>query len=53
MTNNIEEFCMLGNWNQKISMDEIDSEQQLMLQDPYDSIWLKIVAILSYFIGLT
>ena len=53
MTNNIEEFCTLGNWNQKISMDEIDSEQQLMLQDPYDSIWLKIVAILSYFIGLT
>ena len=53
MTNNTKEFCLLENWTQNISMNEVDSEQQLLLQDPHDSIWLKIVAILSYFIGLT
>ena len=53
MTNSTKEFCLLENWTQNISMSEVDSEQQLLLQDPHDSIWLKIVAILSYFIGLT
>ena len=53
MTNNTEEVCLLENWTRNISIGEINSEQQLLLQDPYDSIWLKIVAILSYFIGLT
>ena len=53
MNNNTEELCLLENWTQNISMSEVDSEQQLLLQDPYDSIWLKIIAILSYFIGLT
>ena len=53
MSNNTEELCLLENWAQNISMSEVDSEQQLLLQDPYDSIWLKIIAILSYFIGLT
>ena len=53
MSNNTEELCLLENWAQNISMSEVDSEQQLLLQDPYDSIWLKIIAILSYLIGLT
>ena len=51
MTNNTKEICLLENWTQNFSMNEVNLEQML-LQDPYDSIWLKIVAILSYFIGL-
>ena len=53
MTNNLGEFCLLENWSQNAFMSVVNSEQQSLLQDPYDSIWLKIVAILSYFIGLT
>ena len=53
MTNNTEEVCLLENWTQHVSMNEVNLEQQLLLQDPFDSIWLKIVAVLSYFIGLT
>ena len=53
MTNNTEEVCLLENWTQHVSMNEVNLEEQLLLQDPYDSIWLKIVAALSYFIGLT
>ena len=53
MTNNTEEVCLLENWTQHVSMNEVNLEEQLLLQDPYDSIWLKIVAVLSYFIGLT
>ena len=53
MTNNTEEVCLLENWIRHVSMNEVNLEQQLLLQDPYDSIWLKIVAVLSYFIGLT
>ena len=53
MTNNTEEVCLLENWTRNVSMNEVNLEQQLLLQDPYDSIWLKIVAVLSYFIGLT
>ena len=53
MINNSEEVCLLGNWTHDISVNDKNLEQQLLLQDPYDSIWLKIVAILSYFIGLT
>ena len=52
MTNNTEEVCLLENWTRNVSMNEVNLEQQLLLQDPYDSIWLKIIAILSYFIGL-
>ena len=51
MTNNTKEICLLENWTQNFSLNEVNLEQML-LQDPYDSIWLKIVAILSYFIGL-
>ena len=53
MINNTEEVCLLENWNHSISINLDQIEQQFLLQDPYDSIWLKIVAILSYFIGLT
>ena len=52
MFNYIEEVCLLGNWTHDISMNDKYLEQQLLIQDPYDSIWLKIIAILSYFIGL-
>ena len=51
MTNN-EKVCLLENWALNISMNEVNLEQQWLLQDPYDSVWLKIIAILSYFIGL-
>ena len=48
-----EEVCLLENWNHNISMNDEDLEQQqLLLQDPYDSVWLKIIAIFSYKIGL-
>ena len=52
MNNETEEVCLFENWNLDISMNIENSEQHLLLQDPYDSIWLKIIAILSYFIGL-
>ena len=53
MSNNTEEVCLLENWTRNVSMNEVNLEQQSLLQDPFDSIWLKIVAVLSYFIGLT
>ena len=53
MTKYTEEVCLLENWTRNVSMNEVNLEQQLLLQDPYDSIWLKIIAVLSYFIGLT
>ena len=52
MTDNTEEFCLLENWTQNVSINDKDLEQQLLLHDPYDSVWLKIIAILAYFIGL-
>ena len=52
MTNNTEEVFLLENWTRHVSMNEVNLEQQLLLQDPYDSIWLKIIAIAAYFIGL-
>ena len=52
MINKTEEVCVLGNWNWDISINLEQIEQQLLLQDPYDSIWLKFLAILFYFIGL-
>ena len=51
MTNN-EKVCLLENWALNISMNEVNLEQPWLLQDPYDSSWLKIIAILSYFISL-
>ena len=55
MVNLIEEVCLLENWNHNISMNGKNLElqqQQLLLRDPYDSVWLKIIAIFSYYIGL-
>jgi hypothetical protein len=52
MINKTEEVCLLENWNHSISINLEQIEQQLLLQDPYDSIWLKFVATLFYFIGL-
>ena len=54
MVNLIEEVCLLENWNHNISMNDKNLElqpMQLLLQDPYDSVWLKIIAIFSYYIG--
>jgi hypothetical protein len=55
MVDLIDKVCLLENWNQNISMNDKDLElqqQQLLLRDPYDSVWLKILAIFSYYIGL-
>jgi hypothetical protein len=52
MINKTEEVCVLENWNWDISIKLRQIEQQLLLQDPYDSVWLKIMAILFYFIGI-
>ena len=52
MINYTKEVCLLENWTHDISMNDEHLEQQLLLQDPYDSVWLKIIAILAYFIGL-
>ena len=52
MINNTVVVCLLENWNHDISMNHKNLEQQLLLQDPYDSAWLKAIAMLSYFIDL-
>ena len=52
MINKTEEVCQLENWIYDISMNLEQIEQQFLLQDPYDSVWLKIMAIVFYFIGL-
>ena len=52
MINKTEEVCLLENWIHDISVNLEQIEQQFLLQDPYDSVWLKIMAILFYFIGL-
>ena len=52
MINKTEEVCRLEKWNYDISMNLEQIEQQFLLQDPYDSVWLKIMAIVFYFIGL-
>ena len=52
MKNKTDEVCSLENCIQDISVNLEHIEQQFILQDPYDSVWLKIMAILFYFIGL-
>ena len=53
MINNTEEVCLLEHWTLDISMNIKKSlAQQLLLQDPFESVWMKLIAILSYFIGL-
>ena len=51
MINETEVF-LLENLDHDLSMNVENSEQHLLLQDPYESIWLKIISVLSYFIGL-
>ena len=52
MINETKEDCLLENWTRDISISEKNLDEQMFPQDPYDSFWLKIIAILSYFIGL-
>ena len=52
MINKTEEVCRLENWNYDTYMSLEQIEEQFLLQDPYDSVWLKIMAILFYFVGL-
>ena len=53
MINKTEEIYLLEFWaRDSWKMNDKDLEQSVLLQDPYDSVWLKIIAILSYCIGL-
>jgi hypothetical protein len=52
MINKTKEVRLFENWDQDFSMSDINLEQDLFVQDPFDSIWLKVIAILSYFICL-
>ena len=52
MIKNKEEAWLLENWTLDVSVNDENSAQQLLLQDPFESAWMKIIAILSYFIGL-
>ena len=53
MINNTEEVCLLEHWTLDISMNiKKNLAQQLLLQDPFESVWMKFIAILSYIIGL-
>ena len=52
MINKTEEVCPLENWIHNISMNLKQIEQLFLLQDPYDSVYLKIMAILFYVVGL-
>ena len=52
MINNTVEVCLFENWNHDISMNHKNFEQELLLQDPYDSVWLTVIGILCYLIDL-
>ena len=52
MINNTKEVCLLENWTRDNSMNDKNTAQQSLFQDPFDSVWLKVIAILSYSIGL-
>ena len=52
MINKTEEVCRLENWNYDIYMNLEQIEEKFLLQDPYDLVWLKIMAILFYSVGL-
>ena len=51
MINNTEEVCLLENWTLDISMNDKNSDP-IQIQDPFESFWMKFIAILSYCIGL-
>ena len=53
MINKTEESYLLEFWTHDTSnMNGKELEQPELLQDPYDSAWMKFIAILSYFICL-
>ena len=53
MTNRTEEVYLLEIWtHDSWNLNYKDLEQTVLLQDPYDSVWLKFIAVLSYFICL-
>ena len=52
MINETKEVCLFENLDLNISLSNENLEQQLFLQDPFDSVWLKVIAILAYFICL-
>ena len=51
MINDTEEVCLLENWTLDISMNDKNLDP-IQIQDPFESVWMKFIAILSYFIGL-
>ena len=51
MINKTEEVYLLEFWtHDSWKMNDKDLEQPVLLQDPYDSAWLKFISILSYLI---
>ena len=50
MINETKIVGLFENLDQNVPMSNENLEQQLFLQDPFDSVWLKVIAILSYFI---
>ena len=53
MINKTKEIYLLEFWiRDSWKMNDKDLEQPVLLQDPYDSVWLKFIAILLYFICL-
>ena len=51
MINDTEEVCLLENWTLDISINDKNSDP-IQIQDPFESVWMKVIAILCYFIGL-
>ena len=53
MINKTEEIYLLEFWTRDSwKMIDKDLEQPVLLQDPYDSVWLKVIGVLSYLIDL-
>ena len=53
MINKTEEIYLLEFWTRDSwKMNDKDLEQPVLLQDPYDSVWLKVIGVLSYLIDL-
>ena len=50
MTNNTVEVCLLENWNYDVSINHTNLEQEPLLQDPFDSVWLKVTGFFSFLI---
>ena len=50
MINNTVKVCLLENWNYDISMNHKNLEQETLFQDPFDSVWLKVIGFFSFLI---